>query len=91
MARLFTLDRAGIREILKSDAVAVVIDGYAEQVGKATQSAVPDLPVVVESYTTDRTAAKVTVADPAGLAEQAKHGVLTRPAAAAGLEVKATK
>lgn len=46
-----------------------------------------DLPVIVRPYTTDRAASVVVLASPAGVAEQAKHGTLTRAAAAAGLEV----
>jgi hypothetical protein len=39
--------------------------------------------------TTDRFRANVTITHAGGLAAQAKHGVLTRAAAAAGLEVRA--
>lgn len=48
-----------------------------------------DAEVVVNHYTTDRAAASVTIRHPAALAWQAKNGVLTRAASAAGLEVRA--
>lgn len=46
------------------------------------------LPVQVVSETTDRAAATVVLAHPAGVAAQAKYGVLTKAASAVGLEVK---
>lgn len=50
-----------------------------------------DLPVTVSMTTTDRPHANVTIAHPAGLAVQAKHGALTKAAAQAGLDVKERK
>jgi len=79
MAAKFTLDRKGGAEVLKQIAAAQ-INALAHQVGaRAGKDA------EVEEYTTDRAAASVTV--PAE--QQAKDGVLTRAAAAAGLEVRA--
>ena len=53
----------------------------------------PDLPdnarVTVKQFTTDRAIAVVMLDHPAGLALQAKYGILTRAAAAEGLEVTA--
>lgn len=43
--------------------------------------------VVVDSYVTDRRAASVTVRDVRARGWQARDGILTRAAAAAGLEV----
>lgn len=51
-----------------------------------------DLPVTVRSYMstykTGRAAAAVSIAHPAGLAVEAKHGALRKAAASLGLEVK---
>lgn len=48
-----------------------------------------DLPVTINSQTTDRAREVVVIPHAAGLAVQAKHGALTKAASAAGLEVKA--
>lgn len=74
----FKLDHKGAEEILKTvpaDEIHALAKKVAENAGD---------PAWVNTYTTDRAAASVTV--PAGM--QAKHGVLTRAASAAGLEVK---
>jgi hypothetical protein len=74
----FKVNHAGAEEVLKVLARDVIDDlgrKVAEQAGEAA---------VLRTYTTDRAAASVSV--PAGL--QAKHGVLTRAASAAGLEVR---
>lgn len=47
-----------------------------------------DAPVIVDSYTSDRHVATVTIASAAGLPIEAKHGVLTRVAAEHGFTVK---
>lgn len=75
----FKLDYKGGGEVLKQVAAAAVNDA-ARQVAAA---AGPD--AEVETYTTDRAAASVSV--PAE--QQAKDGVLTRAASAAGLQVRA--
>jgi hypothetical protein len=75
----FRLDRKGGAEVLKQIA-AGQINALARQIAaQAGEDA------EVEEYTTDRAAASVSV--PA--AQQAKDGVLTRAASAAGLEVRA--
>lgn len=96
MAVTFQLDRAGLRQALKSPQVRTGINSVARTVAKNVegQGHMVDhnrdaLPVDVEPYTTDRAAASVTLAHPAGAAIQVKHGALTRAAAAAGLEVTA--
>lgn len=100
MARV-RLDHGGMREMLQSAPVADEVrdraDGVASSV-RAQGRTVDDqdvagravtvpLPVEVHSYRTDRAAAAVTLNHPAGLGMQAKHGVLTRAAGAAGLDV----
>ncbi|ORB55203.1 hypothetical protein BST43_15125 [Mycobacteroides saopaulense] len=73
----FTLDHKGIEDVLKN-LTAKPINDIAKRIGV---HAGPE--AVIDEYETDRAAASVSV--PAGL--QAKHGALTRAAAAAGLEV----
>ena len=74
----FKLNRAGGAEVLKhlaADQIHALAHQVATQAGDAA---------VVDEYTTDRAAASVSV--PAHL--QAKDGVLTKAASAAGLEVR---
>lgn len=94
------LNHAGIENILQSTAMHRVVQAAAEatadnvrgqniRVGdKDGGSHEVDLPVEVDMTTTDRAHAFVTIAHPAGLAVQAKHGCLTKAAAQAGLDVK---
>ncbi|MFC0314487.1 hypothetical protein ACFQNE_02045 [Gordonia phosphorivorans] len=84
----FRRSHKGIGEILKSPEFAAQMTTMAEQI--AAETDVPDgVDVLVEAYTTDRGAAAVIIADPAGMELQATDGVLTRAAARVGLEVKA--
>lgn len=85
---MFVLDRAGVGQIAKSDGVRRVVQRAADKVASHA-SAATDYPVTMTGRTTDRAVVDVTIAHPAGLAAQAKHGVLTRAASAAGLEVRA--
>lgn len=87
--------------MLKSAPVAAEIRGRAEEVASAVRAqahtaydediagtaVIVPLPVDVRSYVTDRAASAVVIPHPAGLGHQAKYGVLTRSASAAGLEV----
>lgn len=80
------LDHGGIGEVLKSlggpiNELAAAIAARVD-VGSVTEAQ-----VVVRPYTTDRAAAAVSIAHPAGLAIQAKHGALTKAAASVGLQV----
>ncbi|WP_329105508.1 hypothetical protein OG792_32825 [Micromonospora sp. NBC_01699] len=86
------LDHSGIEAVLKSAEVAAEIGDLAESV-RAEVAAHPavtkhKMTVRVSTYTTDRAAAAVDIAHPGGLGAQAKYGVLTRAAGAAGLEVR---
>lgn len=74
----FELNLEGGAEVL-NEMAAPLIAALARQVAAAAGD-----DAEVEEYTTDRAAATVSV--PAE--EQAKHGVLTRAASAAGLEVR---
>jgi hypothetical protein len=75
---VFKLNPKGGEEVLKVTAAAAV-KALTERIGA---QAGPD--AVVDTYVTDRAAGSVAV--PAH--QQAKDGVLTRAAAAAGLEVR---
>lgn len=86
MAIDFKLDRAGIKQLLKSPALAPVVHAQAEAI--ANGLAVPsDADVVVDDYVTDRVASSVTIRDVRAKGWQAQRGVLTRAAASVGLEV----
>ena len=80
---------SAVREV--ADRVARNVEAQAVRVqGKPGDVA---LPVKVYEDTTERmrinrAQARVVLAHPAGLAAQAKHGLLTKAAAAAGLKVK---
>lgn len=87
MAVTFKRDSAGIAQILKSSEFAGAVRGQAEAIAGSVRSSAPGLDVVVDSYTTDRAAASVTIRDARGMALQARDGTLTRAAAAQGLEV----
>lgn len=92
MAAKVRLDSAGIRDVLTSKAVASTVAQLASAVAgnvSHTLSNGDDLPTDVDTYTTDRAAAGVTITHPAGLRAEAKHGVLARAASAAGLDVTA--
>lgn len=79
-------DSAGIASILKGGEFASMVRDAAERIA-ANARGQTGADVVVDSYTTDRAAASVTIRDPRGVLLQVRDGVLTRAAAAAGLEV----
>lgn len=92
------LDHGGVAALLKSTAMHELVQDVAEEIAAAVQSqglrvgafagGGDILPVEVSVTTTDRARANVTLAHPAGVAVQAKHGALTRAASAAGVTVK---
>lgn len=84
----FRLDRRGVGEVLKTQC-AGPINALADQIAATVRADIDDddIPVEVDHYTTDRGAAAVVIADSRGRELQATGGVLTRGAAAAGLEV----
>ncbi|MFG3715801.1 hypothetical protein [Micromonospora sp. NPDC047730] len=85
------LDHKGIAELLKSAEFAEAMAEKAGEVAatvKAHQSIRRHkMPVTTGAFETDRATHSVTIADPGGLPVQAKYGVLTQAATAAGLEV----
>ncbi|MFE9935850.1 hypothetical protein [Streptomyces hirsutus] len=86
----FRLDTAGIREFLKSQELRGAVDTLAGQIADQVRTQVPaDVTVSVNSYTTDRGAASVTVQDVRAMAWQARDGIITRAAGSLGLEIKA--
>lgn len=79
--------RAGVSAMAKK--VAGHIEGQGVKVGAFSGGQGPiDLPVRVNTDTTDRAVAFVVLAHPAGIAVQAKLGALTRAASSAGLTVR---
>lgn len=96
----FQRNSAGFAEILKSAGVRAEIQRAAEAAaasvaGQGLTASSPgedspaQLSAEVSMGTTDRAHAAVTIKHPSALAMQAKHGVLTKAGAAAGLEVHA--
>lgn len=82
------LDYDGIGEVLRV-VVKPAIDELTAQVARNVDA--KGRKVDTAGYTTDRAAGSVTIADPAGLGMQAKHGTLTKAAASLGLEVRAKR
>lgn len=94
------LNSAGVTALLKSPHLAAAVKAKADEVAANVEQLgirVGDrdggkhekpLPVDVRTGTTDRVRAQVSITHPAGLAVQAKHGALTKAAAAAGLTVR---
>lgn len=91
------LNHGAVAAILKSGEMQALVDAVAEEIAANVRSqrirveGVPgkiELPVDVRSYVTDRAAASVALAHPSGVAVQAKHGVVTKAASAAGLSVR---
>ena len=77
---------SAVKDLAGVVAANVGAQGFTASSG-AAQSGAP-ITAVVSTGVTDRDRATVTIQHPAGLAMQAKHGVLTRAASMAGLEVK---
>jgi hypothetical protein len=85
----FRLDSQGVRKVLRSPEVRQMVDGVAVDVMSRVRAKVPQgVPVTVRTYTTDRGAASITVADIRAMSWQARDGILTRSAGEAGIEVK---
>lgn len=94
--RFERLDHVGIGAILRSGEMAAVVNKAARDVvssaeGQGRMTHDGPLPIDLQEYTTDRAAALVALAHPSGMAMEAKYGVLTKAAAAAGLEVSGEK
>lgn len=82
---VYKRDSKGLDQILNSTQVAQAVHGLAASVAGNID---PALDVVVDDYTTDRAASSVTVREPTAKLMQIRDGLLTRAAAAAGLEVR---
>jgi hypothetical protein len=94
------LDDAGLAAILKGAGARALVKKTAQEIASRVEaqdltvgafrggSGEIPLPVKVKTETTDRASASVVLAHPAGIAVQAKHGALTRAAAALGLTVQ---
>lgn len=83
-------DSKGLAEILKSAEVAKEIGELSEIVAGQIEASTGS-EVVIDEYVTDRAAASLLLLDRNAMALQAKFGVMTRAAAAVGLEVKSKK
>lgn len=83
----FHLDRAGVSRVLKYQAAPVVHEMARKLAERVRAQLGDDVEVTVETYTTDRAAAEVTIADSRGTQMQATGGALTRAAASLGLDV----
>lgn len=90
MAKLFRLDRRGVRGLLQTQ-LGAAATAKARELAEVIRSDYPDLAdaVDVEEYRTDRGAASVMVKDSSARELQVREGLLTRAAARVGLEVKA--
>lgn len=83
------LDSKGIAELLKSADMRAGVDDVAAGIESTVRASLPEgTDVARDSYTTDRVASSITIRDISGKLWQARDGVLTRAAAAAGLEVR---
>lgn len=83
----FQLDRAGVGAILKGGDVAGLVARVTAGVAASVSTPKP-AEVVTRQGTTDRAVGQVIVADGRALKWQAENGVLTRAAAANGLQVR---
>ena len=88
------LNKAGLQSVLTNEMAGPVAGAGAAVAAAVNVGTVTDAEVVVSvgvttSMRINRARALVTIAHPAGLAIQAKHGALTKAAASAGLRVKA--
>lgn len=97
MARAKIHDYKFPESVLRSAAMKRQVDAAAEEIAGIIKQHAPlvegvpgdiNLPVTVHSYTTDRARATVWLAHPSGKAVQAKHGLITRAASQAGVEIK---
>lgn len=93
-------NRAGLAEVLRSAEMQHMVQGAVDKLADevrqqgitvgALESGGDDIPLPVTATVTitDRAHGRVTLAHPAGIAVQAKHGALTRAASAEGLSVR---
>ncbi len=92
MGATVKLDRRGIAEFLRSaPEVRRRVHEQAEKVARNVRSAQPDADVVVDDYVTDRAASSVTVREPQAAIWQARDGLMTKAAAAAGHQIRSKR
>ncbi|GAA2230231.1 hypothetical protein N1031_06925 [Herbiconiux moechotypicola] len=93
MAKKVRIDSAGAREILKWASLGSLTVDVAQKIADSaehTTSRGVEMPIeVYERDVTDRVGANVVIAHPAGMAVEAKYGILARAATDAGIEMKA--
>lgn len=80
-------DRGGTGEVLRSTYRAAVHQA-AQRIASSVRGSWPGADVVVDDYTTDRSASSVTIREPDARMRVVRDGLLIRDAAAAGLEVR---
>lgn len=93
----FIFDEAGVREILDGEDIQSLMRQAAEGMRSAIESSHKPHEMAIDTYparpsrriTDGRTLISLTVKDIRAAGWQAKDGILTRAAAAQGLEVKA--
>ncbi|WDS51646.1 hypothetical protein SEA_BARNSTORMER_9 [Microbacterium phage Barnstormer] len=84
------LNNAGIVAVLNSGKVRAAVDSRARAVASGVGTVMAHdgpVPVEVDSYTSDRPVAGVTLAHPGGIGLEAEYGYLTDAAIGAGLEL----
>lgn len=85
------LDDAGMKEMLRNNP-RELINSLGASIGSEVEAsssiAEHDVEVTVRPYTTDRAGCAVSIVGAGGLAIEAKHALLTRAAARAGLQVR---
>lgn len=92
---VFKPDLSGYADVMQGAGVCAAVDALAEQIaenvranlGSVTEAVVETHSGTTSSMKVNRARASATIAHPAGLAMQAKHGTLTKAAAAVGLKV----
>jgi hypothetical protein len=80
--------RQGTRQILRTTYRAAVTEA-AESIAASVRAQQPDADVVVDNYTTDRSASAVTIRDPRARLWQVRDGIFTRAAATVGMRIRA--
>lgn len=79
--------RPGVAEILKVT-LRPMVDRAATDIANNVRSQRGGMDVVVNTYTTDRAAASVTIREPEARLLQVRDGILTRAAGSIGAQIR---
>lgn len=82
------IDVAGIAEVLRGPDSRALVDGLADAIAAEVEAYDDRAEADVRRFTTDRAAASVAFVHPNSMDLQVRDGVLSRAAAAQGLEVR---